>query len=468
MEKKYKRLGIDIIVFGLGTLGSKLIMFFLIPIYTNALSSAEYGVSDLVFTMSELLRPFISLAIYNGLLRYGLSTEDDKKDVLRCSMIIFFIGSIITIVVTPLFGLYEAISEWKWYLCIYTLVVFASKIILNYLKVSNKNKLYSVLSIVQAAILALSNILLLVVFRCGIKGYLVSNILAFAFVSILAFVLGRMSHDLFASSFKADLLKKMVLYSLPFIANDISWWLIHSSDKFMLERMIGTDALGIYTAASKIPLMLTVVASIFAQAWHLSVINEYETDGNQENRYYSNIFRIFSTCVFGFAIALIAITKPFMAVYVGSDFSESWHYVPLLIIAAVFSVIATFVEAFYGALKKSTFIMKSTMVASVVNVILNYVFINICGIWGAVIGTVFAYLTLAMVRLINIRKYITIRYNIKKFVAMMVIAVLQAIFVGFDIHVLEVSLISIVAYVIVIHKDIKDIYQLLIRRIKKL
>ena len=42
------------IIFTLGNFGSKLISFFLIPLYTNVLTTTEYGVVDLVVTVARL------------------------------------------------------------------------------------------------------------------------------------------------------------------------------------------------------------------------------------------------------------------------------------------------------------------------------------------------------------------------------------------------------------------------------
>ena len=70
---KYKRLISDTVIFAIGNLGSKIILFFMVPLYTNYLSAEEYGTSDLVFTIAQLLMPFVSLVIFDAVLRFGLS-----------------------------------------------------------------------------------------------------------------------------------------------------------------------------------------------------------------------------------------------------------------------------------------------------------------------------------------------------------------------------------------------------------
>ena len=49
MNIKYKNLAKDTLIFAVGGIGTKMILFFLVPLYTNYLSTDEYGIADLIF-----------------------------------------------------------------------------------------------------------------------------------------------------------------------------------------------------------------------------------------------------------------------------------------------------------------------------------------------------------------------------------------------------------------------------------
>ena len=263
LTEKYGKLIKDIGLFAIGSLGSKLLLFLLIPLYTNALTKSEYGIADLVFTVGDLLLPFISLGIYNGLLRFGL-VDHDRNDAIRFATIVFLAGSIAVFFFTPIVALYKPIYEWRWFLASKIITSFAQNNALICLKIKDKNKLYAISSILQALLLVLCNLLLLVWFKMGIAGYLISSIASSGITAIFAFVIGKVYIDLRNSQRNTELLKQMIYYSLPFIANDVSWWIIHSSDKIMIEWFIGSSLLGIYTAASKIPSLVNAVTAIFS------------------------------------------------------------------------------------------------------------------------------------------------------------------------------------------------------------
>ena len=50
-SKKYKYLFNNIIAFLCGNLGTKLISFFMVPLYTNILKPSEYGEIDLILSI---------------------------------------------------------------------------------------------------------------------------------------------------------------------------------------------------------------------------------------------------------------------------------------------------------------------------------------------------------------------------------------------------------------------------------
>lgn len=406
---KYKSLAIDTIIFSIGSIGQKLIQFFLVPIYTNYLSTEEYGISDLIFTISQFAVPFLYLVIYDSVLRFGISRYEKKENVLKCSLFIWVLGSIACLVLSPLLGLYKSISEWRWYLTIYVIIVGFNDILSNYLKACSKNKLYSAMSIVRTLILALFNILLICYFRMGVQGYVLAHIIGSLLTAIMMVLFSDVILSISVGRLDRQLLKRMVLYSTPLIVNNISWWAIHSCDKIMIESMIGANELGIYTVAIKIPALINVVTSIFQQAWGISTVKEIES--NSDTSFYSKIFRIFSLFVLFCVLIINCIIRPFMSIYVGESFFIAWKFIPLLLIGSAFSAFSQYYTAIYAACKKSMNTMMTMAIGGGLNVVLNFVFIRFIGIWGAVIATVASFLLIAVLRMVDSRKYIDFHIN---------------------------------------------------------
>lgn len=462
MASRYRSLLKDTLIFGLGSFGTKLILFLMVPLYTNYLTDAEYGIADLVFTVAQLMAPFLSVVIFDAVIRFGLSEKQRKEDVILVGAIVWGLAAVLGLILTPLVGLYRALTEWKWYLYVYVISNIADSIGYCYLKAKGRNRLYALLSIVQTALMASLNVYFLVFRSMGIRGYLLAYIISEITVDICLFFAAGIGPDLKRARFDRELFRGMILFSAPLILNNVSWWVIQSSNKVMVEAMISAAALGIYTAAAKIPALINVLVTVFQQAWGISAVREFETTNDRE--YYSTVLRYLFLLISGACIFFVAIMKVFMTHYVGQDFFEAWHYVPLLLVSAVFSGVAGYFGSMYSALKKSLNNMISTAVAAVVNIVVNCIFIRSVGIWGAVIGTVVAYVTIAFVRLFDVKRFVSIDIRWRSFLPTMLILVVQALFVSLDRHIYPVSALAAAAFLAINFRDIKDLIKRLISR----
>ena len=75
----YKKLGNDTIAFGFSNIASKVISYFLLPLYTSVLSTEEFGFADTLLTFVNLLYPILTLSISEALLRFTIDEDDTAK-----------------------------------------------------------------------------------------------------------------------------------------------------------------------------------------------------------------------------------------------------------------------------------------------------------------------------------------------------------------------------------------------------
>lgn len=463
MTSRYKTLLKDTLIFGLGNLGTKLILFLMVPLYTNYMSDAEYGIADLVFTIAQLMAPFLSVVIFDAIIRFGLSERERKEDIILVGVTVWGIAAVLGLALTPAVGLYKAMAEWKWYLYIYVISNIADSIGYCYLKAKGKNKAYALLSVLQTALMASLNVFFLVYRSMGIRGYLLAYILSEIVIDVCLIITADIINDLKKARFDRDLFKRMILFSSPLILNNVSWWVIQSSDKVMVEAMISAAALGIYTAAAKIPALINVMVTIFQQAWGISAVKEYESSNDRQ--YYSTVLRYLFLFISGACIFFVAIMKVFMSHYVGKDFIDAWHYVPLLLVSAVFAGIAGYFGSMYSALKKSVNNMLSTATAAAVNIIFNFLLIPSMGIWGAVIGTLIAYITIAFFRLFDVKRFVHIDIKWQTFLPTIIILVSQAVAVSLNYHIYLISLLAAAIYLAINFNDIRLLSKLILARV---
>ena len=102
MARKTKQLGKNFGLFTIGSFASKILTFLLVPLYTNVLTTAEYGIVDLINTTVSLTFPLAILVISEAVIIFCLDGISDKKQVWSIGFYIFFVGCVFLSILSPL------------------------------------------------------------------------------------------------------------------------------------------------------------------------------------------------------------------------------------------------------------------------------------------------------------------------------------------------------------------------------
>ena len=109
------------LIFALGTIGTKLINFLLVPLYTNVLLPSEYGIADLVFTLGTFLVPVLILNINEAILRFSLDKESDSNKIMSIGLISVLMMIVVATFAYPLLNLYDPIARNSFYVFLYVI-----------------------------------------------------------------------------------------------------------------------------------------------------------------------------------------------------------------------------------------------------------------------------------------------------------------------------------------------------------
>ena len=212
MNKKSKKLILNTILFFIGSIGSKFIQFFLVPLYTYTLTQSEFGITDLVITTINFLIPIFSIQISDGFLRFGLEKKVDKNAAINSAFRVLICGSLISIVLSPIFSISNLLKEWIIYFLLILNLRMYRDIFSIILKIDDKNKVYAIDSILYTFVLCVCSFLFLSVFKFGINGYFMSYIIANLFSIIFIVISSKISIKKIILSKDNELLKKMTIY----------------------------------------------------------------------------------------------------------------------------------------------------------------------------------------------------------------------------------------------------------------
>ena len=423
-QQRNKYLLKNTVIFSIGNFGTKIISFFLVPLYTNILTTREYGTVDLIYTIGMVLVPLLTLNIGESIMRFALDKDADCDKIMSTGITILIFGAIIGLLILPIANLFESVSNYSIYIYLYTLTLAFSQIFLCYLRGKEFLLKYSIGNIIQSLTIAIFNIIFLIGMKKGIEGYLMAYILANVCTGLYGFWAGKVNLVIKKYSIDIELSKNMIKYSVVLIPNSFMWWIMNSSDRMMVSAMISVTANGVYAVAYKIPTLLSTITTIFNQAWSYSAIREDESEDKEEynNRVYENLV----TIVIVVATGLLMIMKPFLSVYVGKEYYTAWHYVPYLIVGFVFMTLGSFIATSYTVHKDSMGFLISGTVGALLNLILNFILIPMMGVSGAAFATCISYFGVFVYRIKDTQKYIKLRVFKRKQICGYALLILSA------------------------------------------
>jgi O-antigen/teichoic acid export membrane protein len=199
-------------------------------------------------------------------------------------------------------------------------------------------------------------------------------------------------------------LRELLRFSLPLIPAALLWWVVNVSDRYMVRYFWGDTVNGLYAAAYKIPTLVTLAASVFNSAWKYSVV----ADANDEERgaFFSTVYRAFLGISFVLSAGLVAFTRHFTRILYSDAFYSAWIYMPVLVLATLFSSMITFLGSVYVAQKKTKDSFLTALLGAALNLLLNLLLIPRIGANGAAIATLVSYAAVFALRLVNTRRYL--------------------------------------------------------------
>ncbi len=418
------------IIFTLGNFGSKFISFFLIPLYTNALTTTEYGVVDLVTTVGTVAVPILTLNICESVMRFALDKDADNEKITQIGTNILVIGMVVGLLIFPICHFFDKISPYAIFVYFYVISLAASQLYLCDLRGKELLVHYSIGNVLHTFFVAILNILFLLVLKEGIDGYLKAYIIANTLTAIYALIAGKGFKSFSFLKIDKNLLSQMIKYSIVLIPNSFMWWIMNSSDRIMVSSMVGIAANGVYAVSYKLPTLVSTITTIFNQAWSYSAIRE--AGSTDESEYNNKIFKVLTGSVMLIGIGLVTFMKPFLSFYVAQEYYIAWKYTPFLTIGCVYLTLASFMATSYTVHKDSFGYLFSGMFGAIFNIVMNFVLIPLIDVYGAAIATCISYILVFTFRLFHTRKYIQYKIKNKEFIVGSIILTLSSFLMFID------------------------------------
>ena len=423
---------IDTILFGVSRFGSKLLVFLMLPLYTHVLTTDEFGIADLITTTINFIYPLMTLSIAEATLRYALMKNASRRTVLCNSLVLVALGTLVLSFGKPLFAGIDPVLEKYWGVFVITFALSNLQLVFtNFIKGIGMTKLFAVQGVLHTAAVVVSNIILLIFLKAGLNGYLLSMMIGYAIPILYVFVRAKLYAYIFPFSLDRKQMKAMLAYSIPMVPTVLAWAVNTSIGKYLIIAFIGMSASGIYSAANKIPTLVTTVTNIFLQAWQISAISN--SDAGDEGAFYTQVYGILNLISLMACMGIVVLAKPFAKILFDETYYSAWQCIPMLTLAALFSTLSGFLAAAYRAHMQTKGLFVSTIVGALVNVAINLLLIREMGIVSAAAATAISTGVVWGVRAVNVQKLVRVQISLARTLVTYSAVILSAVMVTFDI-----------------------------------
>ncbi|MGD7006949.1 lipopolysaccharide biosynthesis protein [Metabacillus sp. 84] len=397
MLNQLKRFGGDSLLYALMNVGTKLIAFLMLPIYTSFVGSSEYGIFDLVESTTNLLTFLIIFGTDSALAYFYFEKKhaERKMDYVRNVFLFRFLIALGLVVLSFILGPWLSVwltgepgHEYVIQLAFIVLLMEAMiTVILTFFRFEFLTLKVVIPTVARLAMVAVFSYLFLLVFAQEIDMIFYGRIVAAGV--IILFLLPQFK-NFFTIRFDKTIMKELLIYGAPLVPASLSFWLIAQANRFFINGFEGLEANGLFGAAMKFATVITLLTSGVQMAWRPYSMS-IKDKPNAKSIFASVYVLIFAIGMFGLMGIATFIPFIFEAVMTNEEFHPASVYIPLLSLGA-------FLNFYYLIISVGLFIKKETKpisiqfgIAAAISIILNIILIPLYSLWGAAMAITISY-----------------------------------------------------------------------------
>lgn len=363
------------------------------PIFSGVLGTNNYGIAAVYLTWVQIASTAFSLQAAGvlAIARVNFPLEDQEKyqsSVFSLATISYIGFSIITVIIVAIAVLHFEISipivllglahGWGLY------CVGAMNLKFTYEFKAGSN---FILSVVTSALTVGVSLLLINIYPSDLNywGRIIGQSSVYTVIGIILFVyIFRTGKTIY----NREYWKFTLPLAIPTIFHLLAYIVLNQSDKIMLQSLVSNSAVGIYALACTFSSVLNSIYHALNNSW-VPFYYEYTRVGQiyKIKKHSKNYIELFTIITIGF----ILLSREVFHVYAKEPFWVGTDMIPLFSIGYYFIFLYSFAVNYEFYNKKTKTIAIGTFLAAVSNIILNYIFIKLLGIMGAVIATLISH-----------------------------------------------------------------------------
>ena len=305
-KSKSRNLIEGMLIYAIGNFGSKILVFLIVPLYTYYISTEDMGNYDLVLTTVNLLTPIVTMQISDAAFRWMIRTDKGNEVYIRSTIQVLIINSLIAAGVIFIINSIHPILYCEFFVGV-LITSRALATIQKLLRGLKNQKLFAVSGILYTVIFLALNIIKICCLHQGVESLFQSAIISNLITLVVIFLLEKQLRINYWLKPNTSVIKKLLKFSIPLVPNQLNWWIINSSDRYIIRFFLNASANGIYSISYKFPTMLQVILGLFTTSWQDVAVSDTE---KKPSSFYSDVFKQLYILSFGLLWVCLLYTSP--------------------------------------------------------------------------------------------------------------------------------------------------------------
>ena len=385
------------------------ISFITVPVFTRLLTTEEYGTYSIYLSWLQILTIITSLNLFYGVLDNGMSKYEKDRDRFISSM------QGLTITLTTLVFVVYLLAFKMWENLIglapaYLLLMFVEMYVRPSMFFWSGKQRFEYKYKRQVSVTILKSIAnpllgLLMVYSMTDRAYarvlsvVIVEIVFSGFFLVIQFIKGKTFYNAFYWRYGLKL-------AIPMLPHYLSGMILNQGDRIMIDKMADKSAVAFYSVAYSIGMLVQIFTNAINSAITPWVYQKMKTKDNVGVAETFNGLLIFVACI---SIALMLISPELMLIFGSSEYVQGAYVIPP-VAASVYFIFLYYLFSFpQFYFEKTKFLFVASIVAAVLNIVLNFVFIGFYGYVAA------GYTTLACYVAYSIGHYVVSKRVLKDF-----------------------------------------------------
>jgi O-antigen/teichoic acid export membrane protein len=414
----WKKLVEDSFIYALMSVSTKLIAFVMTPIYTRLIVPEQFGMLGIIDGTIAILSYLVIFGTDTALAFYYFEEKDAEKKLQYVQNVMAFrlLVAVALTVIALLAG--SQLSPWLqidgalmpfFYLALLTLVLDSFNVLaLTVYRYELRTLRVVLLTVAKMLLIAILSCILLVFWSTSIGSVIWARVISITIVIALS---GRQMLKYVKLRFDKEVWRKILKYGAPLVPASLSFWVMGTSNRYLIAVMDNMATVGIFVAAFQFATMISLLTYGIQMAWRpYSMLMKDHPEGKV---FFSKAYTIIFTV--GMAgIVIVTSVMPFVVLLLGEEYRSSYQYVGFLSLASFLNFYYIIVSSGLLFAKKTTLISGILVFTALLNVGLNIALYFPFGLWGVVISNVITYLLTCIWVFVQSQKYYHVPIQIGK------------------------------------------------------